>query len=136
MNLNHFIGHSQLSVMKANCKGEEGQFFKNMIKTLEAQIEAMPKTYETDGQGDEAIATLHYFNSSSDWYIVERDAGDPEDEVQGVQVQAFGFTCLNGDGENAELGYISIQELIENGAELDLYYKPEKIGNIKIRLSA
>ncbi len=131
MNLNNFIGHNQLSVMKRNCRGEEGQYFRDMIKTLKKTIATMPKTYETDGQGDEAIATLHYFNSSSDWYIVERDAGSPDDEVQGVQAQAHGFAVLNGDYECAESGYISIQELIENGVELDLYYKPQTIAQIK-----
>ena len=30
----------------------------------------------------------------------------------------------------AELGYISIPELLENGAELDLYFKPVTIGEI------
>jgi hypothetical protein len=50
------------------------------------------------------------------------------------QLQAFGYACLNGDTENAELGYISIEELTENGVELDLYYKPEKLGDIKKKL--
>lgn len=131
MTLNHFIGKSQLSAMKLACKGEEEQYFRDMIEKLKAQISAMPVTYETDDQGDEAIATLHYFNAASDWYIVEKDAGSPDDEVQGIQTQAFGFTCLNGDTDNAEMGYISIQELIENGVELDLYYRPETIKTIK-----
>ncbi len=133
MDLNKFIGHSQLSAMKSACRGEEGEFFKAMIAALKAQIATMPKTYETDGQGDDAPVTLHYFNAGSDWYIIEKDAGSPDDEVQGSQTQAFGFACLNGDTDNAEFGYISIQELIENGVELDLYYKPETVGTLKIR---
>jgi len=134
MNLNHFIGKNQLSVISRMARqGEEREFFKNIIVELKKTIEAMPKTYETDGQGDEAIATLHYFNGTSDWYIIEKDAGSPNDEEQGVQSQAFGFACLNGDAQNAELGYISIEELIRCGVEIDLYYKPEKIGDIKAR---
>ena len=133
MDLNQFIGKSQFLAMWEGCRGEEGAFFRTMIQELETKIKTMPKTYETDGQGDEALATLHYFMGGSDWWIIERDAGSPDDEEQGVQAQAFGFTCLNGDTENAEMGYISIQELIENGAELDLYYTPEKIGGIKAR---
>ncbi len=133
MTLNQFIGRNQLQVMKQNCKGEEGQFFKDLFLKLNETIRNMPKTYETDGQGNEAIATLHYFNGGSDWYIVEKDAGSVDDEVPGIQAQAFGFTCLNGDGENAELGYISIEALIKHNVEIDLYYKPEKIGDIKAR---
>lgn len=133
-NLNHFIGRDQLSVMKSACRGEEGQYFRDMIATLKKTISAMPQTYQTDGQGDEAVVALHYFKGGCDWYITERDAGAPDDVCPGVQHQAFGFACLNGDSENAALGYISIQELIENGVELDLYYKPETIGDIKAKL--
>ena len=136
MELKHFIGRDQLSVMLANCRGEEGKHFRDKIVALKAQIEAMPTSYETDGQGDEATATLHYFNGGSDWYITEKDAGVPEDEEQGVQLQAFGLACLNGDTENAEMGYISIEELIKHGVELDLYYAPKTIGDIKKQLTA
>jgi len=126
MNLNQFIGHSQLLAIKSACKGEEGEYFYKKITDLKTQILAMPKTYETDGQGNEALATLHYFNSNSDWYIIEKD-------MEEQQIQAFGFTRLNGDSQNAELGYINIEELIQYGVELDLYYTPEKIGDIKAR---
>lgn len=127
MNLNRFISNGQLSVISQQARqGEEREYFKNMILKLKETIENMPKTYETDGQGNEAMATLHYFNGSSDWYIIEKD-------IEEEQLQAFGFTCLNGDKQNAELGYISIEELIKYGVELDLYYTPEKIGDIKAR---
>ena len=132
MNLNKFIGKNQLAVMTAACKGEEGEFFREMLLDLEDKISTMPKTYETE-DGPEPVATLHYFRGGSDWYIIEKDAGSPDDEVQGIQSQAFGFTCLNGDTQNAELGYISIDELIRNGVELDLYFVPQKIGDIKAR---
>ena len=124
MDIKQFIGISQLSAIRSASRGEEGEYFRDKIKALTIQIDTMPKTYETDGQGDEAPATLHYFRGGSDWYIVEKDM---EDE----QLQAFGFACLNGDYQNAELGYISIQELIQFGVELDLYYKPQTIGEIK-----
>ena len=127
MNLKQFIGKDQLRVMREACHGEEGAFFKTMIENLQKQIAAMPKTYETDGQGGAARAHLHYFKGGSDWYIIERDAGSPDDEVKGIQTQAFGFACLNGDSENAELGYISIDELIRHGVELDLYWQPKML---------
>ena len=129
--LENFVGRGQLSVMLANCRGEERKFFKTMILELKNTIENMPQTYGTEGQGAEATATLHYFKGDSDWYIIEKDAGDPDDDIPGVQAQAFGFACLNGDKKNAEMGYISIQELIENGVELDLYYHQKTIGAIK-----
>ena len=103
--------------------GEEGDHFVELIDRIHATWQAMPKTYETDAQGRAALARLHYFIGGADWWIVEKDA-DPD---HAGQVQAFGIADL---GMGAELGYISIPELLENGAELDLYFKPVTIGEI------
>ena len=46
------------------------------------------------------------------------------------QTQAFGYVILNGDLENAEFGYINIEE-VKKYAELDLYWTPIKIGIIR-----
>jgi hypothetical protein len=126
--IENFIGKSQLSAMRSACNGEEGEFFKGKIAEVSGRIAVMPKSYETDGQGDSAKVQLHYFARGCDWFITERDQ---EEE----QLQAYGFACLNGDLMNAESGYISIVELLENGAELDLYYTQETIGEVKKRLA-
>ena len=97
-----------------------------MMEELKIKIDTMPKTYETDGMGDSAPVGLHYFKGASDWYIIEKDM-EPE------QYQTFGFAILNGDKQNAELGYISIEELIQYGVELDLNNKPETIGEVRSR---
>lgn len=122
--IKQFIGKSQLSAMGAGVRGEEGQFFKDKFVEVAKVIEGMPKTYDTDGQGDKAIAYLHYFKGAGDWYITEKDS-DTDGEGQ---VQAFGYADL---GQGGELGYISIKELIDTGAELDLYWSPKSIGEIK-----
>lgn len=127
MNLKHYISKGQISALRVGCRGEEGKYFLEMISDLKDRIAIMPLSYETDGQGMDAIAHLHYFSPSSDWWITERDAGSDEDEEKGIQYQAFGYARLNGDTQNAEMGYISIQELIENGVELDLYWTPKTL---------
>ena len=114
LNLKQFISQPQLSVLRDACKGEEGSYFRQMILKLKSHIVCMPKTYETDGQSDEAVVSLHYFRGGSDWWVIERD-------MEYEQIQAFGYVCLNGDVEMAELGYINIEELIKYGVELDLY---------------
>ena len=43
-------------------------------------------------------------------------------------MQALGLANL---GYGGELGYISIQELIDAGVELDVYWTPKTIGAIK-----
>ncbi|MCA9422205.1 MAG: DUF2958 domain-containing protein [Nitrospira sp.] len=120
--LKQFIGKSQLAAFASGIRGEEKQFFIDKMLEIANTIQNMPQTYGQDGMGDKAVVYLHYFKGSADWYITERDM---EDE----QVQAFGLADLFGDG--GELGYISIQELIESGVELDFYWTPKTIGEIK-----
>ena len=124
--LRQFINPAQLSVLGSNCRGEEGQFFKDKLCSLAKLIESMPKTYEQDGKGDKAVVSLHYFRGQMDWYITEKDV-DSDGEGQ---IQAFGLCNL---GYGAELGYVSIAELIENGVELDLYFKPRTLAEIKAK---
>lgn len=109
-------------------KGEEKLFFVELLTGMRERVENMPKTYEQDGLGGDAVAHLHYFIGSIDAWITEKDmgAGDGDDR----QHQAFGKVCLNGVKKDAELGYISIQELIESGVELDLYWTPKKLKEI------
>ena len=119
--LKQFIGKSQLSAVGMGIRGEEKQYFIDKMLEIANTIQTMPKTYGQDGMGDKAIAYLHYFKGSADWHITEKDM---EDE----QLQAFGLADLFGDG--GELGYISIEELIGSGVELDFNWKPKTIGEI------
>lgn len=118
--LRGFINPWQLSLVGDLCRGEEGKFYRNKLFELGATVDSMPATYQTDGQGDQAIVHLHYFLNGCDWYITERDM-EPE------QLQAFGLADL---GYGRELGYISIVELMECGAELDLHWQPRKLNEI------
>ena len=86
-NLRHFMGQQQKTAVVQGLKGEESQFFSDKLIELEKMVLALPVTYGTDGQGDEAIAYLHYFLNGMDWYITERD-------VMEQQLQAFGLACV------------------------------------------
>ena len=68
---------AQYEAIIAGMMGEEGDAFIELIDHIYAMWQAMPKTYETDGQGCAALARLHYFTGGCDWWIVEKDA-DPD----------------------------------------------------------
>jgi hypothetical protein len=122
--LRHFIGQDQLYVIADLCRSaEEKQFFFDKVAELARITAVMPKVYEQDGKGDNALAHLHYFTGGCDWYITERDTSHE-------QHQAFGLADL---GYGPELGYISIAELIEAGAEIDLHFTPKTLAQIKGR---
>ena len=119
--LKGFIPNNQLLVMRGN--REIGQ---DLVR-LENIINEMPSTYGQDGLGKSSIAFLHYFSSGSDWYITEKDMEGNANEPD-YQIQAYGYSILNGDKENAEFGYINIQELKKIGrVEIDLYWNPKPI---------
>ena len=110
---------------------------------LASRIAKMPGSYETDGQGREAIAHLRYFIPSAGslggedyrrgvlagrcpaWSVTERDKSANDGDGN---AQSFGLTDLFADG--GELGYISIPELLENGAWLDLSFTPKPLSAI------
>ncbi len=119
----HFLPATQRRVVLEGLRGEERQFFVDVLERLAATIEIMPKIYEQDGMGDDAVVVLHYFSGSFDWWITERD-------TSAEQHQAFGYAGM----DFPELGYISIAELIESGAvELDFHWQPTLLGKVRQR---
>lgn len=112
-----FMPFHQQKIVNANIAA-----FQDEIAHLQDVISKAAKTYEQDGLGNKAIVSLHYFYGNMDWYITEIDS---EEE----QKQAFGYAKFGGDGE---LGYISIEELQENGkVELDFHFEPKTLGEVK-----
>ena len=120
--LPYFIGAAQLAVLQEGFSGEEHAFFTEKVLELGELFETMPKTYEQDGLGDEAVAHLHYFMGGMDWFITEKDMNEE-------QLQAFGL-CDLGMGF-PEIGYVSLPEILANGAELDLCWTPKTLATIK-----
>lgn len=122
MQLKKFINPEQLGVITRNAReSQETEFFRDKLAELVSLASNIPGIYETDGQGKNATAHLHYFTSSADWYITECDATMPGG------VEAFGYADLGGGGE---LGYIDIAAILQAGAELDLYFKPQPLINV------
>lgn len=119
-----FMPTGEWKVVRDSMKGEEGQYFIDMMVNLMALIKKMPKSYATDGQGERAIAYLHYFGGATDIWVTESPDDPTEDN-------AFGFTILNGDKQNAEMGAQYLPEIVSAGLELDLHWKPISIEKVK-----
>jgi hypothetical protein len=83
-------------------------------------ISSMPALNETDGQGDSAVAQLHYFTPNADFYFTELDR-------ESVELPGFGLAIIS----DADLGYMNLQEVLANGAELDLHWTPQTIAEIR-----
>lgn len=125
-----FIGITQQRVMIESAGGEEGEHFRELFVKFANRINRMPRTGQTDGQGKQAVAHLRYFaGGRAVCYITERDVGVPGEPQEERQSQAFGLSDLFGDG--GEIGYISLPEWFSCRAELDLYWEPRTLEEIK-----
>lgn len=128
-----FMSVGQRSALLELLRGEEQAAFVEVLGRAEWLIRTAPLTYQTEKTAtNDKRVYLHYFLGSADYWVIERDVGDTADgDGLGAQLQAFGYANLYGDGfANAELGYLSIAEFIEMGAELDLYWEPKTVGEL------
>ncbi len=57
--LKPFIAPQQLSCIVKLCQGEDSDWYITRMVELAAEILSMPKTYDQNGKGDQAIAHLH-----------------------------------------------------------------------------
>ena len=96
------------------------------MKLLSEDIaKTLPKLYEQDNKGDDAVAYVKFFDPCSQWtwYAMEFDGNDI----------CFGLVV----GFETELGYFSLRELegVRNrlglGIERDLYFKPRTLKELK-----
>jgi hypothetical protein len=136
--LKHFIGGRQRQAVVTLFRCEEKEYFFDKMIELAAIVEQMPFTYGQDGLGDQATVYLHYFaGGAANWWITEKDKGSPLDDPadQGKQLQAFGLANFYGgpNDPEAELGYISIEEILANGGELDFHFTPCTLATVKER---
>lgn len=125
-----FMPHAEMLSVRYGLTGEEYAFFIDKLAELADTIRTMPKSYETEDMGDEAVVHLHYFNSASDWYVTELDGmGDG-------RIQAFGFALLHGDVGNTGMAYINIETLVLHGVELDLHWAKRSLDLVKEAVEA
>jgi hypothetical protein len=132
--LQHFMGRQQRRTVSLLLGGEEGRFFAEKMVELAAVVATMPRPYESgadDAESNEevvqsgsagmaSVAYLHYFVAGFHFYITEKD-------VDGEQHQAFGLASL---GYEPELGYISIEEITQGGAQLDFHFTPAPLSTL------
>ena len=117
-----FLPTGELDALTAICcTSIRRSEYRRAVLDMAERIAHMPRTYETDSQGLDAVAHLHYVCGDWHWYITEKDRAG-----LGTQ-QAFGLAV----GHERELGYISIAEIVSTaGAELDMLWTPRPLREI------
>lgn len=90
------------------------------VKAIYDTLEKMPKTCDLENVWPKPVG-VKLFNNSMTAYVVEADSGSEDDEYIGQQTQAYGY-FFNGSYGEGEWGYINVDELIECGFEMDLFF--------------
>jgi hypothetical protein len=101
---------------------EESGFFVDKVLEVHETVASIPALYAQDGAGGAAVVYLHYFKGGYDCWITE---------LSRAEHLAFGVVSIGGHREFREYGYISMEELFDNGVELDLYWTPKPIGEVR-----
>jgi hypothetical protein len=127
--LKRYIGPVQRSVLGDMLRGEERDHFATRLLEILKIVNSMPRTWETSGQGRDAIAHLHYFGARANWWLTELDIDEGQLDALDYD-QAFGWANLYGGIDRAECGYISALEVTLANAELDLYWTPVAVKEI------
>ena len=148
-----FLSNQQFAIISDDVTGADYEF-EDVVDRLFTIITTMPTTslssdndalrgndesMDSDESKDneELMVCLHYFMGASEWFIIQKDVRDgPQDKQQ----QAFGYAVLNGDLQNAELGYISIKALKNlnisqsMSVDIDFHFEPTTLSCVKKRL--
>lgn len=89
-----------------------------------------PEFYECEElPTEQQIVVAHYFNSNSDWWVIE---------VRQSDLMIFGYARINGWDDSSEYGYSSLEELesvVGPGGsviERDLNWVPKPFSEIQV----
>lgn len=105
------------------------------MKLLTKEIRnKLPKLRSTDGQGDDAIVIVKFFDpcGSWTWYATE---GEPILDEEGNEIDFHFFGLV--DGFEKELGTFSLNELASVkvgfglGIERDMYFTRKRLGDYR-----
>lgn len=127
LQLRPYLFAGQLAALEQLSKGEEGAYFLGLVVELAARISSIPAMDEGPEVTNDSPVMLHYFYQGSDWYIFELEHVAEDDVVLG-----FGWAILGGDYQMAELGCISVSELLVCGVELDLHFTQKTLGQVRL----
>lgn len=97
-----FLPKGQYSLVLQNTQGEEGEHFKQIIKSISEKARAIKgKTEILDKDGKHPLAFKYTLPNDTKFYISEWNGDD----------EVFGYTVLKGDTQMSEWGYSSLSEI-------------------------
>ena len=106
-NAKALLPKEQYQLVLSYTQGEEGEHFKGIIKNIASKAEAIKGKSEILTEDEKHPLAFKYTLGNSSFYVSEWDGND----------EFFGYTVLNGDTQNSEWGYTSLEELKNTGSK-------------------
>lgn len=106
-NAKALLPKEQYQLVLSYTQGEEGEHFKGIIKNIASKAEAIKGKSEILTEDEKHPLAFKYTLGNSSFYVSEWDGKD----------ELFGYTVLNGDTQDSEWGYTSLEELKNAGGK-------------------
>lgn len=106
-NARALLPKEQYQVVLGYTQGEEGEHFKGIIKEISSKAESIKGKREILTEDEKHPLAFKYTVGSSSFYFSEWDGGD----------ELFGYVVLNGNTQDSEWGYTSLEELKNSGSK-------------------
>lgn len=106
-NARALLPKEQYQLVLSYTQGEEGEHFKGIIKEISSKAEAIKGKREILTEDKKHPLAFKYTLGNSRFYFSEWDGGD----------ELYGYVVLNGDTQNSEWGYTSLEELKNSGGK-------------------
>lgn len=119
-----FAPPSQMREIIAGTQGDEREKFLGILADFGDRIFRMPaasgdKAPPLDAEGE--IAQLHYRVGRYNWYLTRKGSENPVENA---------VVFVTAPGVRESIGFISVQEILASGGELDLSFKPQRLSKI------
>ena len=105
--------------------GADSLQFLDYVRTVEKELGIKLK-----GSESEQFSTIQ--RAAAFLEVLQDAAFELEHVAEDDVVLGFGWAILGGDYQMAELGCISVSELLACGVELDLHFAPKTLGQVRL----
>lgn len=118
-----FVPPSQMREIIAGTQGDEREKYLGILADFGNRIYRMPASGEKAPplEAEDEIAQLHYRVGRYNWYLTRKGPMNPVENA---------VVFVTAPGVRESIGFISVQEILASGGELDLGFKPQRLSKI------
>ena len=121
--LNAVTAGYQRADLLANLRQGQDNLYLHVLARLADRWDQTPTTAQMHGATRSAIVRWHFTYGAADYWIIAKDSDSS-------QSHAYGLASISYVHAAPEPGYISLPDILTNGAQLDIYFEPLTVAEI------